>query len=93
MQKGKVIRLRVRNADRSDLLAFVFFLFAIYVLMLFLVDTSFSAVLNSGLLYNGFIQADPVQMYHIGVWSQTFITFVLCLIVINQLVPNRTKKK
>ena len=77
---------------RSDMLAFVFFLFAIYVLMLFLIDTAFSAIVNSGLLYNGFFKADPIQMYHIGVWSQAFIMFILCLIIIQQVVPDRKKE-
>lgn len=57
MQKTTTKKVHVRNVDRSDLLAFVFFLFAIYVLMLFLIDTSFSAILNSGLLYNGFFSS------------------------------------
>lgn len=74
------------------MLAFVFFLFAIYILMLFLIDTSFSAVVNSGYLYNGFFQADPIQMYHIGIWSQSFIMFILCLIIINHLIPDRKKE-
>ena len=74
------------------MLAFVFFLFAIYVLMLFLIDTSFTAILNSGLLYNGFFMADPVQMYHVGVWSQALIMFILCLIIINYLVPDKKKE-
>jgi hypothetical protein len=75
------------------MLAFVFFLFAIYILMLFLIDTSFSAILNSGYLYNGFFLTNPIQMYHIGIWSQVFIMFILCLIIINHLVPDRKEER
>ncbi len=60
----------------SNYIAVIFVLGLIYVICLWAIDVSFSAVqLPNGYLTNGFVVQNPLQVYHVALWV-TILCFV-----------------
>ncbi|RLF96853.1 hypothetical protein DRN52_01700 [Thermococci archaeon] len=69
--------------QRSDWIAIGMFLLAVTLMALWCIDVSVSAMLNEGVVTNGFAVKDPLKTYHIGLYLIIVSTFANTLIIVH----------
>jgi len=57
-----------------------FFLIMIFVIFIWLIDISVSAMVSGGYLTNGWMIDCPIKMYHIGLYGCVSIFFIITLV-------------
>ena len=73
----------MRKLKKSDWIAIAGAILFVNVLTLWCVDISVSALINNGILTNGFFLNDPARAYHIGLYTNGLLNFLIFMIVVH----------
>ena len=78
--------------NNGDIVLILVFLVMVQVMCLWCVDISVSALINNGIVTNGFAVRDPAQTYHLGLYGVVFSTFGIIFLMMKVMYPIKSKE-
>jgi len=73
----------VKKLKKSDWIVIAGVILFVNVLTLWCIDISVSALINNGILTNGFLLNDSAKIYHIGLYTNGLLNFLIFMIVVH----------
>lgn len=77
----------------SNYVTIIGFLIFLKLICFWCMDVSVAAMINNGIMTNGFFTASANTTYHIGLIINVIITFLLFLIIIHILVKDKKESE
>jgi hypothetical protein len=77
---------------KGDWICIILALIILQTLFLWCIDISTSAIINNGIVTNGFIANDPMITFHLGLYGALLVPIAISFIFVH-LVMNRTELK
>jgi len=76
----------MKKLKKSDWIAIAGAILFVNLLTLWCIDISVSALINNGILVNGFFVNDPMKTYHIALYANGLLNFLIFMIVVHILM-------
>lgn len=61
-------------------------------IFLWCVDISVSAMINEGIVTNGFMSNSPMVTYHIGLWGAVLIPVIMSFMLVHHILKEEKKE-
>lgn len=89
-----LIRMSKLNIQigKGDWICIILTLIILQTLFLWCVDMSTSAIINNGIVTNGFIINDPVKTFHIGLYGALLIPIAISFILVHHIMSRNELK-
>lgn len=77
---------------KGDWICIILALIILQTLFLWCIDISTSAIINDGIVTNGFVVNDPMITFHIGLYGALLVPIAISFILVHHVI-NRTELK